>query len=140
MRELLLRCLSADPAAWPTAAQVAEAAARALGAAMGASWLQRALSPSPPPTRPDGPLPRSRSAALQRWHRQMLGDAAAGAGGCADCGAEWARWGAVDFAVWVCHRCARLHRWLLPQSRLRPLGSEHWSPDGPGPTRAVKCP
>eukprot|EP01051_Picozoa_sp_SAG22_P002951 SAG22_NODE_137_length_18056_cov_9.974940_13_plen_1055_part_00 len=136
MRRLVLRCFAEDPAERPSAAELAAVAAAALAAAVGSSWAAIAKSSSrdielkqqqgPPATLA---LVKTQSASLHRLHRTLLEEAAGRAGGCADCCAETPRWAALDFSVWLCHRCARLHRWLLPGSWLQPVGSQRWTSD-----------
>ena len=72
---------------------------------------------------------RTQSASLHALHRQLLEQTAGRAERCADCGAACPRWAALEFSVWICHRCARLHRWLLPGSHLQPVGSSKWTSD-----------
>lgn len=136
LRQILVRCLAAAPEDRPTATELVTTARAALTSAVGASWAAVTTSGD----RSHGmatsggtfrsPPRRTQSAGLRRLHLRLLDEAANRAeNGCADCHAECPRWAALDFSVWICYRCARLHRWLLPGSRLQPVGSDLWTSD-----------
>ena len=134
LRQVLVRCLATDPPSRPSATDLVSAAHAALSSAVGASWAAVAtFGRSSRPSTPSGGLPvprRTQSVGLRRLHLRLLDEAASRAeNGCADCHADCPRWAALDFSVWVCYRCARLHRWLLPGTRLQPVGSDLWTSD-----------
>ena len=134
LREVLVQCLASDPQSRPSATDLVSAAQAALSSAVGASWAAVAkCDRSSRPSSPSAGLAvqqRTQSAGLRRLHLRLLDEAANRAeNGCADCHADCPRWAALDFSVWVCYRCARLHRWLLPGTRLHPVGSDLWTSD-----------